>query len=91
MRNFLDHLGVRVNLKHFVDASAAQGTMMRKGAGKIKHLEVRQLWCQHAVEKLGVTVVRIPRGLNRADNLTRPKGRRELALFHATVGVQTCC
>ena len=51
IRHFLEQIGVTARVSHFIDASAAKGTMMRKGAGKIKHLEVRQLWCQYAVEK----------------------------------------
>lgn len=80
---------MRVDLRHYGNASAAKGTLMRQGAGKIKHLEVRQRWGQHAVEKYGVEVVKIPRKINLADNLTHPISRRDLSLFHDSVGVYT--
>ena len=89
VRNFLDQLGVKVNLRHYIDASAAKGTLMRQGAGNIKHLEVRQLWGQYAVEKYGVEVIKIPRKINLADNLTHPISRRDLSLFHDSIGVYT--
>ena len=60
---------------------------MRKGAGKIKHLEVRQLWCQHAVEKYGIEVVKIPRKLNLADSLTHGISKKDQALFHDAIGI----
>ena len=74
-------------MKHFVDASAAKGTILRKGAGKIKHLEVKQLWCQHAVEKYKVEIIKIPRGQKLADNLTHGVGKRSMELFHEAVNV----
>ena len=48
-------------MKQYLDASATKGTMLRKGAGKIKHLEVRQLWCQAMVEKYNIEVLKIRR------------------------------
>ena len=59
--------------------------MMRKGAGRIKHLEVRQLWCQYAVEKYGINVVKIPRKLNYADTLTHVVGRKGLRQFREAI------
>jgi len=87
IRNFLKQMGIEVNLRHYVDASAAKGMIMCKGAGKIKHLEVRQLWCQYAAERYKIEIINIPRKLNLADNLTHPVGKRELVLFHEGIGV----
>ena len=42
IRHFLDQIGIPVRTKLYIDASAAKGTLMRRGAGKKKHLEVRQ-------------------------------------------------
>ena len=43
IRHFLSQIGIEAHIRHYIDASAAKGTLLRKGAGKIKHLEVRQL------------------------------------------------
>ena len=88
IRNLLEQMGIRVLLVHYLDASATKGTMLRRGAGKIKHLEVRQLWCQHAVEKYAIRVVKIPRRVNVADSLTHPIGKRDWELFNDSVGVR---
>ena len=82
IRHYLEQVGVSVKMTHYRDASAAKGTLLRKGAGKIKHLEVRQLWCQRAVEQYGVQVVKIPRRLHLVDTLTHPIHKRGVALFH---------
>ena len=88
IRHFLEQVGVTVRMRHFIDASAAKGTLLRKGAEKIKHLEVRQLWCQYAVEKYGIIVIKIPRRVNLADTLTHPVSRRQWTLFHEAVDIE---
>ena len=82
----LEQLRIGVKLRHYVDASAAKGTMLRQGAGKTKQLEVRQLGCQYAVERHQVEVIKIPRKQNLADNLTHPVCKRDLSLFHEAIG-----
>ena len=91
IRHFLEQIGVSVGLTHYLDASAAKGTIMRRGAGTIKHLEVRQLWCQHAVDRYCVKVVKIPRKQNLADTLTHAVSSRGLQLFHDAIGVWVGC
>ena len=52
------------------DSSANHGMIQRQGAGKVKHLTVRQLWLQQQSE-LGVCIHnKIPRAENSADMLT---------------------
>ena len=77
---------MRIKLR--LDASAAKGTLLRRGAGKIKHLEIRQVWCQHAVDKYGIEVAKISRKGNLADCLTHVIGKRDLALFHEATGIK---
>ena len=87
IRHFLSQIGIGATVRHCIDAFAAKGTLLRKGAGKIMHLEVRQLWCQSAVERYGIEVVKIPRKLNLADSLTHGISKREQALFHEAICV----
>ena len=49
---------------------------------------MRQLWCQSAVERYGIEVVKIPRKQNLADSLTHGITKKEQALFHEAVGIQ---
>ena len=74
-------------MRLYLDASAAKGTLLRRGAGTIKHLEIRQLWCQHAVDNCNVEVHKIARKANLADSLTHVIGKRELTLFHEATNV----
>ena len=87
VRHLLDEMKIPVTMRHYVDASAAKGTILRKGAGRIKHLEIRQLWCQSMVEKYSLEVLKISRKVNLADVLTHAVPRRCLNLFHDAVHV----
>ena len=78
MRNVLAELGFDLGVRHFIDASATKGILNRTGAGKVKHLTVRQLWVQEAVERIGIKVVKIPRELNCADLMARTNSGKEM-------------
>ena len=52
------------------DAAAAQGILSRKGSGKVKHFEVRQLWFQEKVRRGDVTLEKVPRARNPSDAFT---------------------
>ena len=88
IRHFLEQVGIPVRIRLYLDASAAKGTLLRRGAGKIKHLEIRQLWCQRAVDRYRIEVHNIARRANLADSLTHVIGKRELALFHEAAGIR---
>ena len=42
------------------DSSAAKSFVMRRGLGRIRHLEIRDLWLQREVREGRVKVVKIP-------------------------------
>ena len=41
--------GWELELRLFVDSSAAKAIASRKGLGKVRHIEIRHLWLQQAV------------------------------------------
>ena len=49
MQSLLADLQVDVGIQLYTDASAAKGMVKRKGIGKVKHIEVNQLWIQDYV------------------------------------------
>ena len=52
------------------DASATKAMAMRRGSGKLKHVEVQELWLQQAVHSERLRVEKIPRASNASDLLT---------------------
>ena len=55
----------------FVDASAAVGIACRRGLGKVRHIELDQLWLQSQVARGRVRVYKVPGEENIADSLTK--------------------
>ena len=74
----LADLGVKRGIKLKTDASAAKGIATRRGLGKVRHIEVSQLWLQEKVQRGDVEVVKIPGKINKADALTKPVGGEKI-------------
>ena len=53
------------------DASAAIGIAHRIGVGKVRHIEVNQLWLQEKISRKEITLEKVPTGANLADALTK--------------------
>ena len=62
---------VKIGIKIHTDASAAKGIATRKGLGKVRHIEVNQLWLQDKVSQGDIEVVKVPGDKNIADILTK--------------------
>ena len=72
--SMLADLGVKRGIKLKTDASAAKGIASRRGLGKVRHIEVSQLWLQEKVQRGDIEVVKIPGKINKSDALTKPVG-----------------
>ena len=79
------HLPVALELK--TDASAARGVIQRQGAGKVKHLSVKQLWVQEREACKELSVKKIPRDFNPSDFLTHHCSESDLTRHLAGMSV----
>ena len=70
-RNLLDDLGMQVEIRVKTDASAAKGIASRRGAGKVRHIEVSQLWVQDKVGSGDVQMENVLGSENPGDALTK--------------------
>ncbi len=66
--------GLKRGIKLKTDASAAKGIASRRGLGKVRHIEVSQLWLQEKVQRGDIEVVKIAGKVNKSDALTKPVG-----------------
>ena len=72
VRNVLEvMLGAAPLVEVAADASAAIGVAQRLGAGRIRHLEAKELWIQEKVRCKQVAMTKIRSAANRADLLTK--------------------
>eukprot|EP00973_Karenia_brevis_P042618 5898381-Karenia_brevis.AAC.1 len=58
-------------LKLSTDSSAAKSFLRRRGLGKMRHLEIRDLWLQKEVYHGKLVVEKVPGEENRADLMTK--------------------
>ena len=61
-----------MNIRLRTDASAAKGIATRRGLGKVRHIEVNQLWLQEKVNSGEIQVMKVKGEGNLADGLTKP-------------------
>ena len=63
-------LGHTTKLCMRTDASAAVGVIRRQGAGRVKHLQIKQQWLQEKAHGDEIKFMKIPRAVNFSDLLT---------------------
>ena len=59
--------GHPIKMEVFLDSSAARGVFQRQGVGRIRHLEVKSLWVQEALQRKLFTLHAVPSSDNTAD------------------------
>ena len=75
VQSVLGDLGVRLRLQVLTDSSAAKGIASRRGLGKVRHIEVNQLWVQEKVANGSIELTKISGESNLADAVTKYVGR----------------
>jgi hypothetical protein len=78
LQSMLRDINVHLKVKVKTDASAAKGIATRRGIGRVRHIEVHQLWVQDKVAAGELEIVKIPTHANPADNLTKYLGREDV-------------
>ena len=68
----LKGIGYELELSIYTDASAAKGIAGRRGLGKVRQLEVSQLWLQDKVARGQIHTKKVNTHDNWADALTKP-------------------
>ena len=82
MKNIYEEIGLEVDFELLTDSSAAKGMIMRQGAGRVTHLDIKSLWIQEKEGQGDLKVLKIPRLENVSDLLTHhwsdQEGQRHL-------------
>ena len=75
--NIMRECGREVQGQLWTDSSAAKAMLHRQGAGRVKHLECRQLWVQEKIALKVIGCEKINRENNIADMLTHSWNAKE--------------
>ena len=70
--------GLSQVLEVFTDSAAAKSFVSKRGLGKMRHLELRDLWLQREVGEGKVVVKKVAGSKNPADTMTKFLSRAEL-------------
>ena len=81
MRGMLEDLGVKCRVRVSTDASAAKGIASRRGLGKVRHIEVCQLWLQQKVQEGKIRVWKV-KGTNNPAGLRTKHVNNETLTRH---------
>ena len=69
------------------DASAAKGIASRRGLGKVRHIDVSQLWLQDRVNKGEMVIEKVSTHVNLADAMTKHVDGSKLKNHMLSVGL----
>ncbi len=87
MKGLMEDLGVEVEVQVNTDSSAAKSMTARKGAGRVRHIEVRELWVQDRVAKGELMIVKLRGEDNVADGLTKHVDKQKMEQYMKACGI----
>ena len=69
------------------DSSAAKSMTARKGAGRVRHIEVKELWVQDRVAKGELKIVKVKGEEQVADGLTKHVDKQNMEQYVKACGI----
>ena len=70
MRSMLRDLSVHVNIKLLTDATTGKAIVSRRGIGRLRHIDVADLWIQQHVKDGDLDVVNLKNSFNSSGAMT---------------------
>ena len=86
IKGLMSDMGLCMHLRVNTDSNAAKSIASRRGCGKVRHLEVRELWLQDRVAKGELEIRKVRGEDNLADALTKRVSREILDRHMANAG-----
>ncbi len=74
----MEDLGVEVRVQVSTDSSVAKSIVSRRGAGRVRYIQVWELWVQDRVAKGELIAMKLKGESNVADGLTKHVERNKM-------------
>ncbi len=71
IKSLMEDLGLLVEVQVNTNSSAARRNTSRKSAGRVRHVEVQELWIQEKVQRGELSIIKVRGEDNVADGLTK--------------------
>ena len=88
LQTIMKELGWNYEVKIQVDVNATIGTLHRRGLGKLRHVEVEELWLQQEISRKKVSVSKIKGAENTADIGTKRIKKDAAGYFMEKMGFE---
>ena len=82
----MEDLGLHVEAQVNTDSSAARSISSRRGAGRVRHMDVRRVWIQEKVRRGELSIIKVKGEANVADGLTKHVDRSKLDKYMSKCG-----
>ena len=81
-----EELGWKMKVRVWTDSGGAKSAVSRRGIGRMRHMELKYLWIQEAVQRQRIHMRKVQGKFNPADHLTKPQNRIEYEELVKSVG-----
>ena len=88
VQSIMMELGMPVQLELLTDSSSAQAVTLRRGPGRMRHIEIRQLWLQEECRQHRLSVARVSTRENDADLFAKRVSATRLRELCSMLGLQ---
>ena len=88
MQSLFRDLGVDVEVQINTDSSTGKSVASRRGAGKIRHLDTRELWIQERVARGDIVIEKVRGEDNVADGLTKHVDKGKMDQYLSECGFE---
>jgi hypothetical protein len=86
VQSLFKDLGVDVEVQINTDSSTGKSIASRRGAGKVRHLDTRELWIQERVARGDIWIQKVRGEDNVADGLTKHVDRQKMDQYMKECG-----
>ena len=87
LQQFFTDIGCPLPLRVQGASARARGMMTRRGSGRVKHLDIKALWCQEAIEKVRFRLMKADSENNPADIGTKTPSADRIVHFPRLLGL----
>ena len=89
MKEIFGFIGFPLKMEVYLDSSAARGVFQRQGVGRIRHLEVKSLWVQDALQRKMFSLHPVSSQENAADFGTKALAVKRFIELRQKIGIGT--
>ncbi len=87
IKSMFKNLGMEVEVQADTDLSVARSISRRRGAGPVRHVEVREWWVQERVLRGELSIIKVRGEDNVADGLTKHVERSKMEMYMEMCGI----